>query len=416
MKGSKKIYEKAVKYFHNGDLEKALKALDEAIAINMKNSAALNLKGMIFYLIGRGKDAEETWQINVDFNDDDIAKSYIKAYMEDIINENEKKYRTALIKIKEVKLREAIKLLKEASVSDFNIINVRNALSYCYIKQRNFTVAREHIEKVLEMDSKNKVAKENLEIVNKQGEYYKVEKKPLSKKKIIIGSATVVGIIMGGVLINSTGFIDGNSKKTTETVEVKKEDKKQETVKKEEVKKEEVVEKKTFDIDELKIAISDKAYEDIEKLILLADKESLSKEEKVVYEEAKTLISSNGAEYFYHRGVKQFKSKNFGEAKERFLKAYDYSEENYLKKHITYMLAVSYEKLKDDENAIKYYEAYSKENNNEEEGYLAEVLYKLATLNESKNKEKSKKFARRLRDQYADSIYNNEKIESILNN
>lgn len=415
MKESKKVYEKAVKYFHNGDLEKALKVLEEAIAINMKNSAALNLKGMIFYLIGRGKDAEATWQINVDFNDDDIAKSYIKAYKEDILNENEKKYRTALIKIKEVKIREAVKLLKEASVSDFNIINVRNALSYCYIKQRNFTMARENIEKVLEMDSKNKVAKENLEIVNKQGEYYRVEKKPLNKKKIIIGSATVVGIIMGGVLINSIGIIDGNSKKTTETVVDKKEDKKQEVVKKEEVKKEEV-EKKVFDIDELKIAISDKEYEDIEKLILLAEKENLSKEEKAVYEEAKTLISSNGAEYFYHKGVKQFKSKNFGEAKERFLKAYDYSEENYLKKHITYMLAVSCEKLKDNENAIKYYEAYSKENNNEEEGYLEEVLYKLATLNESRDKEESKKFARRLRDQFDDSIYNNEKIESILNN
>lgn len=410
MKESKKFYEKAVKYFHNGDLEKALKVLEEAIAINMKNSAALNLKGMIFYLIGRGKDAEATWQINVDFNDDDIAKSYIKAYKEDILNENEKKYRTALIKIKEVKIREAVKLLKEASVSDFNIINVRNALSYCYIKQRNFTMARENIEKVLEMDSKNKVAKENLEIVNKQGEYYRVEKKPLNKKKIIIGSATVVGIIMGGVLINSIGIIDGNSKKTTETVVDKKEDKKQEVVKKEEV------EKKVFDIDELKIAISDKAYEDVEKLILLAEKENLSKEEKEVYEEAKTLISSNGAEYFYHKGIKQFKSKNFGEAKERFLKAYDYSEENYLKKHITYMLAVSCEKLKDNENAIKYYEAYSKENNNEEEGYLEEVLYKLATLNESRDKEESKKFARRLRDQFDDSIYNNEKIESILNN
>lgn len=410
MKESKKVYEKAVKYFHNGDLEKALKVLEEAIAINMKNSAALNLKGMIFYLIGRGKDAEATWQINVDFNDDDIAKSYIKAYKEDILNENEKKYRTALIKIKEVKIREAVKLLKEASVSDFNIINVRNALSYCYIKQRNFTMARENIEKVLEMDSKNKVAKENLEIVNKQGEYYRVEKKPLNKKKIIIGSATVVGIIMGGVLINSIGIIDGNSKKTTETVVDKKEDKKQEVVKKEEV------EKKVFEIDELKIAISDKAYEDVEKLILLAEKENLSKEEKEVYEEAKTLISSNGAEYFYHKGIKQFKSKNFGEAKERFLKAYDYSEENYLKKHITYMLAVSCEKLKDNENAIKYYEAYSKENNNEEEGYLEEVLYKLATLNESRDKEESKKFARRLRDQFDDSIYNNEKIESILNN
>lgn len=410
MKESKKVYEKAVKYFHNGDLEKALKVLEQAIAINMKNSAALNLKGMIFYLIGRGKDAEATWQINVDFNDDDIAKSYIKAYKEDILNENEKKYRTALIKIKEVKIREAVKLLKEASVSDFNIINVRNALSYCYIKQRNFTMARENIEKVLEMDSKNKVAKENLEIVNKQGEYYRVEKKPLNKKKIIIGSATVVGIIMGGVLINSIGIIDGNSKKTTETVVDKKEDKKQEVVKKEEV------EKKVFDIDELKIAIRDKAYEDVEKLILLAEKENLSKEEKEVYEEAKTLISSNGAEYFYHKGIKQFKSKNFGEAKERFLKAYDYSEENYLKKHITYMLAVSCEKLKDNENAIKYYEAYSKENNNEEEGYLEEVLYKLATLNESRDKEESKKFARRLRDQFDDSIYNNEKIESILNN
>lgn len=76
------------------------------------------------------------------------------------------------------------------------------------------------------------------------------------------------------------------------------------------------------------------------------------------------------------------------------------------------MIAVSFEKLDDKDNAIKYYSDYEK--NFKESEYLEEVLYKLAILNKDRNISESKKYAEKLQYKFNDSIYNNNNIKSIL--
>ena len=77
-KNNNKLYSKAIKYYEEGKLEKALLQFEEAISLNLRNSAALNLKGLLLYLIGNLDEAVATWKINWDFNDDKIAKNNIQ--------------------------------------------------------------------------------------------------------------------------------------------------------------------------------------------------------------------------------------------------------------------------------------------------------------------------------------------------
>lgn len=405
MKESKKVYELAVKYFHKGDLEKALEYLEKAIAIDMKNSAALNLKGMIFYIKGDGKKAETTWRINIDFNDDEIAKSYIKSYQKDLRNQN--KYNEALEKIKAVKIAEAVECLEFLTASDYNSINVGNALTYCYIKQRKFSLAKHNVLKVLDKDCKNKIAKDNLEIIYKETG----EKKPPNNKKLIaIVTCITIGVAGSFMFLNKSSSLENDklanvsTEKNDENVVDKNNSDKNST---------ETVDKKELNVNELQKTVDKNDYMGISELIKGISGESLTADEKVLFDKANEIMKLDGVNYLYEKAVDEFKTKNFGEAIDIFLKSYEYAKGIYLEEHVNYMMAVSYENLSDIENALKYYEIYAnKDYKKDEGGYIEEVLYKLATLSKG---EKSVEFAKRLKNEFKDSMYNNQNIDKILN-
>ncbi|MDU3349883.1 MAG: tetratricopeptide repeat protein [Clostridium sp.] len=79
-----------------------------------------------------------------------------------------------------------------------------------------------------------------------------------------------------------------------------------------------------------------------------------------------------------------------------------------------FLLASTYEKLGDNNEAIKNFEKYisSYENGN----YIEESYYKIALLYRDLNKDKSKYYAKELISKYSNSIYNNTNIKDILNN
>ena len=52
MDKSQKKYIKALDNYNNGYIDKAIKLCEESISINIKNSAAINLKGLLYYLNG----------------------------------------------------------------------------------------------------------------------------------------------------------------------------------------------------------------------------------------------------------------------------------------------------------------------------------------------------------------------------
>ena len=76
------------------------------------------------------------------------------------------------------------------------------------------------------------------------------------------------------------------------------------------------------------------------------------------------------------------------EAEKYFLYALPYSEDNYLKEHIIYMLALCYKSSSDFQNAVKYYELCLKQF--PKGSYTQEVLYNLILINKDVDTNKAK--------------------------
>lgn len=164
IKEDKKLYERAMKLYGKGNIDKALELCEKAISCNMKNSSALNLKGLLLYIKGELKAATDTWKINWDFNNNSLSRGYLKDSKED--EKRLVEYIEALNMIKALKIREALEKLYFCAESDFNLINVYNALAYCYIKTGDFKKADDCINKVLSANKNNKAAMDNKKLLS----------------------------------------------------------------------------------------------------------------------------------------------------------------------------------------------------------------------------------------------------------
>lgn len=133
MDKSSKLYNKALKKYNNGFIDKAFELCEESISLNINNSAAINLKGLLYYIKGDINSCRGLWKMNSQLNKDRVSEKYIQD------SSNDEKllelYNTASILIKELKINEALILLKQCEKSHFNYINVNNYLALCYIKK-----------------------------------------------------------------------------------------------------------------------------------------------------------------------------------------------------------------------------------------------------------------------------------------
>ncbi|MFR5265657.1 hypothetical protein [Clostridium sp.] len=406
MNNSMKNYNKAVEKFQVGNIDKALEYCEEAVALDINNKAALNLKGMILYLKGNLNAAQASWKVNVNINNDSIAKSYLDNIKDDILRE--KLYAKALQKIKSFNLEEAITLLESAKESDFNAINVYNALTYCYIKLGNKEKAKECIEKVISVERSNKVANDYINELGLKGRGFS---NIINKQVALAGSIAIGLVVIGGVLIlsNSTNFKKNTqSKKPQSVISKNDESNKNESKNNEESTIKDNEEEKQYSLKEL---VEKENYDGLI-IAMEENRKSITEENQKDFELAKELLETKGVKYFYDEGLNEFKNGEFGKANKEFQKGFKYAKGSYLENHLNYMIAVSFEKLDDKENSIKYYSDYEK--NFKEGEYLEEVLYKLAILNKDRNISESKKYAKKLQYKFNDSIYNNNNIKSIL--
>ena len=161
-----KIYERAMDNYQRGYIDKALEQCEKGISLNLKDVRLLNLKGMLLYIKGDLKGAIAVWQINSHYNNDEISKIYLNDAKKD--EEKLKLYSLAESDIREFKIDDALEKLEKCRVSDFNSINVNNALAICYLKKGNYLRAMEFNEKALNINKEGKTA---LEIKNQINGY-----------------------------------------------------------------------------------------------------------------------------------------------------------------------------------------------------------------------------------------------------
>ncbi|MGL4772841.1 MAG: tetratricopeptide repeat protein [Clostridium sp.] len=390
---NKKRYKRASEYYEKGDLKKALNECEKGISENLKDASLLNLKGIILYQKGDLDEARITWNVNREFNDDELSKTYLR----DIKSDEERKilYLKGEKALKELKVDKAIELLEQCRETSFNGVKVNTAMALCYLKKGAYDESKFYALEALKIDKNYLTAKNILaEIDTFNGN------KKMNKNTIMI-AVFVVSILVGGALFFSNkGEAVNIPPVNAENIE----NDKSETVQNKE--------ENPLNISLIKKSIEEKDVDTLYINLKVVDKDTLSDNDKLLIEEGFTLLKNEGVEKFYSQGREYIKQKNYNNANEELSKAYDLGKEHYLYPHIVYLTGVSEEKLLKNEEAIKYYEEYV--NNYKDGDYIEEVLYNLALLNKSIDKDKSKKYAKRLNKEYPKSIYNNQNIKEII--
>jgi len=426
-KKAEKAYAKAMDYYEKGKINKALEICEEVLLEGLDNPVVLNFKGLLLYQKGNLNEAITVWKINEDFNNDDIAKNYIKDSVAD--ERRLDLYKQGEQALKQFKIDKALELFKICSESDFNAIKVNTGIAICYQKKGDLYKAKEYVDKALSIDQNAITAK----IIKKELKEDGVDlDSQNSSKGFLIGITIlflVLAIVAGGYLIMSkvkAKNLANNIEETKDnelleekssTVDDSKETEVQETSKvNSETTSEEIVKKDpkstNFDKDKLKTLMESKDLAGVYEQLKNVKAESISSEDTEVYNKAVDLMKSEGVSKFYEYGLWYFNQSNYLDARISFDKAYTYCEGNSLKEHIVFYRASATYKQQDNQTALAQYEEYY---NQYPKGiYVQEALYQLTLLSNSVDKEKSKTYANILINNFPNSIYINDNIASIL--
>ena len=410
MDKSGKIYVKAMNKYNDGYIDKSLALCEKCISVNITNAAALNLRGILYYLKGDLENAKKMWDINYKRNHDEVSKKYLKDSIKDV--EKLHLYYNALDLIGELNISGALDILKQCENSHFNFINVANSISLCYIKRGEYDKALQHINEVLKVDKKNTQAITNKKILI---EYGNVKREINYKKSFIIAPSIflVITIFLLGKTywykVQNASMTDSKTdmKKAQPTVGLNKNKDKEEIVNA--VK---TVAEEKFPQEQFVESIKDNNMEKIIEYINLWKDANLEINDKLLLVEGEEIIEKDGIVYFYEKGMSYMHSEKYNEAQKYFLYALPYSKDNYLNQHIIYMLALCYKSNSEFENAIKYYELTL--NKFPSGSYAEEVLYNLILINKDVDLNKAKDYAKKLAKQFPSSKYNNSIVKNII--
>ena len=418
-KRAKKAYDKAMDYYEKGKISKALEICEEILSEGLDNAPVLNFKGLLLYQKGNLNDAVTTWKINEDLNNDKVARNYIRD--SEVDEKRIELYKQGERALKQLNIDKALELFKICAESDFNAIKVNTGLGICYQKKGDFYRAKKYVDKALGIDQ-NAVTAKIIEKELKENGVYSETKK--SSNGFLIGVTSlfvVIAIIAGGYLVMAkfknkdfsqiiekakNGGILKES--TTSTVEEKEQEN-------QEIKPEEVVnqepESKKIDTEKLKTLIANNDLDGVYDQLKNVKPESVSSEDSEIYNKAIKLMKSDGVLKFYDYGLWYFNKGNYNDAGISLDKAYTYCEGNSYKEHVLFYRASNSLKKADNNNALKQYEEYYSQY--PKGVYTDEALYQLALLTNSADKEKSKKYANTLINNFPRSIYVNDKIAGI---
>ena len=416
MDKSMKLYGKAINYYNEGYLDKALDYCEKSISENLKNTSAINLKGLLYYLKGELENAQGLWKMNTQVNKDAVSKKYL----EDSRNDENRKllYLAALKEIKELRIREALQMLIKCKDSDFNSININNYIALCYIKLGEYNNALNHLNIVIKIDKNNKLAHKNKKELISLG----VVKRTFKVKNIVIpatGVAVIAILIASAMSINKLYVSNVNKDKKPQVSTVDKSslntestDKTQNIDNQKQAQKEDKKNIEVFPTEEFTKSIESKDYDKLYNMYSKWKDKELSINQKAIMAKAKELLSGTGLEYFYNKGRQCLSAKDYNNAVGYFTIASSLGESNYLYSHVIYLLAVSYKNIGDVENSIKYYKEYDSKYPNGD--YEEAVLYDLVLIYKNIDNYTAKSYANKLNKMYPKSIYNNSIIRGII--
>ena len=310
------------------------------------------------------EEAIALWRINQDYNNDEIATTYLKDAENDFYKLE--LYNEAIDLIENLYITEAIDNLIACSESDFNSIKVNNALANCYFKKGENIKVKEYLNKVFKLDRNNKEAnliKKKLDSIYK----YKSKKGNLLRFTIV---GLVISILIIAIILKRQEIFNFNSK--TETIQVDSNAKKE---------NEELTNNKVVNVDK-------------------------QKENKAV-----NILNDEKVKEYYIKATDYYEEGIYEEAINLLEYTLNKEKDNHLDDDIIFLLATSYEANGNINKSIENYDRYIK--NYKDGSYIQETYYRASLLYKYMDIEKSKEYANEIIINYPNSIYNNSYMKEI---
>ncbi|WBW98047.1 tetratricopeptide repeat protein [Oceanirhabdus sp. W0125-5] len=450
MNKSVKYYKKALKFYYDGNIDKALNYCNKSISFNIKNSAALSLKGLLLYFKGELKEARNIWERNYKINGDEVAKKYLVDSRADF--EKMDIYDEAILKMQEMKISLAIKLLLHCKKSDFNCLNVNKKLIECYLKKGEY-------DKITDLVSEFKIIdKKDVQVKNVEKELIKIGvKEKESNKEVIfkIAGGVVVTILIVGAIKYFVNFVKNTPIDTKDTVvmgnkgqeenRIDKEEKEYNNKVAEEEDKTNNQEDKTnseevnttddqevdktnneeatttedqnkyasFPKDELEESLEQKNVDSLISILKKIDENTLSINDRMSYNKAQKYVEKNAVGYYLEKGNSFVADENYEKAIQEYEKGM-----KYFKKGVSYGEDIVFElasinlQLEIVEETIKYCDMLHE--NYSDSGYHEDTMYQAAMFMKSRDMEKAKEYALKLKEVHPNSEYINSYIKEIL--
>jgi len=420
MNKSVKYYKKALKFYYDGNIDKALNYCNKSISFNMKNSAALSLKGLLLYFKGELKEARKIWEKNFKVNGDEVAKKYLVDSRADF--EKMDIYDEAILKLQEMKISLAIKLLLHCKKSDFNCLNVNKKLIDCYLKKGEY-------DKITEVVNEFKIIdKKDIYVKNVEKELIKLGvKEKESNKELIykIAGGVVIVVLITTAAKYSMNFIKNtpvNEKSTVATAEKgdegnninKKEVGDEDKANNEESNETEELNKyASFPKEELDDNLQKENVDGLISILKKIDENSLSINDKMIYNKAQEYVEKNAVGYYLEKGKSFSNDENYEKALQEYEKGMKYFKKGVgYGENIVFELASLNIQLAMVDDVIKYCdmldEYYS------DSGYYEDTIYEAALFLKSRDITKAKEYAHKLKEVNPDSIYINDKLKEVL--
>lgn len=414
---SNRYYNEGLEKAKVRDLSGAILVLKQSLEINKRNTNARNLIGLVYYEMGETVSALSEWVISKHFqSEDNDADEYMNSLQSnptklDGLNQTIKKYNLALASAKQGNEDLAIIQLKKVVGLNPRFVKALQLLALLYMKNGEYDKALKYLMKANKVDVSNtttlKYIKEIEELSGNtrsttndyEQEQTRENKKPKVEKSLFPGSSykedkpniwlivnVFIGFIIGSLVvfflivptINNTNKSNSNQLEIDYYAKLNEKDytitslendkvalqneidtlkntlKGQEVVEYDEAMFDSLFEAATVYSEELEKGNANEIdYVKIASTLNKVNFEALEREGAIrLYEKIKEVSYVKAAKIKYDEGHSLYSAKKYEESKEVLTEAYAYDPTNV---NTIYFLGRTYHQLKDNENALKYY-------------------------------------------------------------
>lgn len=380
---SYKRYNNALDLAYKNYITSAVNMVEKALEINPKDVDILNLKGLLTLLKCDFSKSFESFYTGLCYGNNELSRKYVDILSEEDFKTFLSRYNHSIRFINEELNHESIQILDNMIEEDPDLIEPYVILALLYDKLGNVKKREGYLDRLKEIDMDNPIFEKNTKSNDneiKKEEVVKSKKAKDSNKKNLIPYAIIACLVIGICVF----AIQNKNKIEKLNSELSKKNEK-----------------------------LDEAGKELDKTAQQLNKTN-EELDKAKNEENKPEVVVASEETLYYDGLKFKKSGDYEKAISNFEKVVTSGKtKKYISESI-YQLAITNEKIKNNEAAIKYYKKYINTYNTKDQ-YYDDSFYQLGMLYYNMGDlENAKSTFYGLRSEVPDSMYNNSKVKDIL--